>query len=653
MDLKAKQCATIPQGSRLEAVTVGRVLDGDDSSAAAQSQRTSLSAPAIMMASNSYGNAALVGSQMVYDERSNNGRQDEAAAASRDDDSEPTGAVSPAGATDLSVGTNVEWQNHLAVTDEEPAPRSAANNNSDANSFSTPSSNNDEVSQQAEQILAARVELTPLPQQQEPILAAQAELTPLPPSPPRHTASSPPVSPTRRQGSASGSMLCGVPVAKPVRADSGPNENDEGTSNDDGQVTNPMLPSHLQHLGPHVVVAAIEEEMEQGQAGVSQTSLISEEDEPIKSNSLCRRRNLLGGVILAALVVAGTVGIVLGTQRDKDEQVNEGTADDAVDENDDLVDNPSPRPTNSPTFPPTRVHSDQHKIILQLLDPFLQGNGFNARPHYHAVEWLEATSFNETGSFDLSPWIDMSEDAVAGPLPLEQEERLVQRYILAVLYFSTGGTLSLTEEEEPSTGWEDGSNFLSDKHECEWSSPKKLNLGVTCDENKRVVEINLTNNSLSGTLPKELRGLTHLRKIDLSDNFNIGGPLPQDLGHLSNLRELLMAHNAFTGTFPSSYGNMTLLKVLDLADNDLVGSIPSEVVQMTDLSNILLSQNHFTDGMNNFCQVDIRRPLFYANCFCKNFPVLEPEVECSCCTICCVGDYPNETCHPNVPCFDG
>ena len=210
----------------------------------------------------------------------------------------------------------------------------------------------------------------------------------------------------------------------------------------------------------------------------------------------------------------------------------------------------------------------------------------------------------------------------------------------------------LTEEEEDS-GWKDNSNFLSDNHECEWSSSKNLQqLGVTCDDNLRVSEINLQNNNLSGVLPpNELHGLTQLRKMDLSYNSHISGALPEDLGRLPNLQILLLGHNALTGTLPSTYGNLTQLREFSLVDNSLGGSIPAEVSSMTSLTNIWLNQNWFTDGMNNFCQEDIDATIFYADCFCGNFPQLQSEVECTCCTRCCGG--PQENCRPNVPCING
>ena len=58
-------------------------------------------------------------------------------------------------------------------------------------------------------------------------------------------------------------------------------------------------------------------------------------------------------------------------------------------------------------------------------------------------------------------WI-MNEDALNLPTPTTTEEkaRLIQRYILAVLYYATGGEQ-----------WKNQYSFLSQKHECLWNQP--------------------------------------------------------------------------------------------------------------------------------------------------------------------------------------
>jgi len=56
------------------------------------------------------------------------------------------------------------------------------------------------------------------------------------------------------------------------------------------------------------------------------------------------------------------------------------------------------------------------------------------------------------------------------------------------------------------------------------STPIESWYGVTVEDNQ-VVELNLHMNNLQGTLPQEIGGLIHLRKINLGFN-NLKGTLP-------------------------------------------------------------------------------------------------------------------------------
>ena len=84
--------------------------------------------------------------------------------------------------------------------------------------------------------------------------------------------------------------------------------------------------------------------------------------------------------------------------------------------------------------------------------------------------------------------------------------------------------------------------------------------------------------------------LSSLVEVDISNN-NIEG----------QLAAWEYAHNELTGNLPSSVGNLSFLRVLNLMDNNLIGAIPHEVTRLGSLSNLWLSENKFTGGMNNFC----------------------------------------------------
>ncbi len=73
--------------------------------------------------------------------------------------------------------------------------------------------------------------------------------------------------------------------------------------------------------------------------------------------------------------------------------------------------------------------------------------------------------------------------------------------------------------------------------------------------------LDVSNNNLSGSLQAEVRQLSNLRVLDLSDNTFTG--VPAEVGQLSKLEILDLSNNPLTG-LPNEIGNLKNLKVLDL-----------------------------------------------------------------------------------------
>ena len=71
----------------------------------------------------------------------------------------------------------------------------------------------------------------------------------------------------------------------------------------------------------------------------------------------------------------------------------------------------------------------------------------------------------------------------------------------------------------------------------------------------------MSGNGLTGSLKAEVRFLTELRELNLSNNKFTG--LPAEVGQLTKLQTLNLSNNPFTG-LPSELGNLKNLKVLDL-----------------------------------------------------------------------------------------
>jgi receptor kinase-like protein len=95
--------------------------------------------------------------------------------------------------------------------------------------------------------------------------------------------------------------------------------------------------------------------------------------------------------------------------------------------------------------------------------------------------------------------------------------------------------------------------------------------------------LDLADNSFTGNLPSSLARLKILQKFYASDN-SITGPVPWEIGNLTDLVSLYLRSNAFSGRLPSTLANLTMLSELYLANNNFVGPIPSGLFNISTLS---------------------------------------------------------------------
>jgi hypothetical protein len=150
------------------------------------------------------------------------------------------------------------------------------------------------------------------------------------------------------------------------------------------------------------------------------------------------------------------------------------------------------------------------ELLLSRLEP-LTGSRIREKgtPEEGAMEWLVNTD----------------------PLQLDFEktslDELVQRYVLATLYFATNGK-----------SWNQQYNFLSMDHVCLWHTFEQ-DAGVTCNDNNDVTSIKL-------------------------DGIGMTGSIPPDLALIHPLHTLSLTENSLLGSFPSYIGMLTKLRVLDL-----------------------------------------------------------------------------------------
>lgn len=171
-------------------------------------------------------------------------------------------------------------------------------------------------------------------------------------------------------------------------------------------------------------------------------------------------------------------------------------------------------------------------------------------------------------------------------------ERFLQRYVLAVYYFSLGGP-----------HWNEELGFLSGNHECAWFQAETANdgaqyaVGVTCNDKLLVQDLFMPGNNLVGTIPTEIQYLRHLELLSVRHNF-IKGTIPSELAHLSNSLEYLdLSKNDMSGTLPGQVlGSLRGLKALGLAGNQLQGTVPKDLSSLVNLLTLDLGHNENLQG---------------------------------------------------------
>ncbi|KAG2316330.1 hypothetical protein Bca4012_067225 [Brassica carinata] len=115
-----------------------------------------------------------------------------------------------------------------------------------------------------------------------------------------------------------------------------------------------------------------------------------------------------------------------------------------------------------------------------------------------------------------------------------------------------------------------------------------LPLGILSLHSLKVLQ--LQGNQFSGSLPSDIGLCPHLNKVDLSFN-RFSGELPTTFQRLTSLNSLDLSNNLLSGGFPAWIGDMTGLVHLDFSKNELTGALPSSVGSLRSLKDLILSEN--------------------------------------------------------------
>ncbi len=273
----------------------------------------------------------------------------------------------------------------------------------------------------------------------------------------------------------------------------------------------------------------------------------------------------------------------------------------------------SSEPSRVPSFTPTiydcSSYSARMKDISNITSA-ISGTISSGSAQEKAVDWLTTADVGTNACVDTTS--------------------ITERYILAVLYYSTSGDFS----------WFFGGNWLSPNNHC------TLWYGISCNSQGEVKQVSVMYNNLTGTIPEELSALTSLEVLRFDSN-NLAGTIPTALWSLPNLDLIDVESNSLTGksfvpelfeckqltklrlsnnlfqpeTIPTEIGTMTNLEEIWLINQGLVGSISPNLSSLTKLNSLKLGKNDLNGTTPNYLfQMPLEELQLEENSFTGSIP---------------------------------
>ncbi|XP_030519054.2 receptor like protein 22-like [Rhodamnia argentea] len=109
---------------------------------------------------------------------------------------------------------------------------------------------------------------------------------------------------------------------------------------------------------------------------------------------------------------------------------------------------------------------------------------------------------------------------------------------------------------------------------------------------KSLVTLDLSSNSLNGTIPSCLKNIHSLAVLNLGKN-KLEGSIPQAYPNGCALNVIDLAENRLQGPVSRSLANCTMLEYLNLGHNQILDGFPSWLSELTNLKVIILKSNNF------------------------------------------------------------
>lgn len=211
--------------------------------------------------------------------------------------------------------------------------------------------------------------------------------------------------------------------------------------------------------------------------------------------------------------------------------------------------------------------------------------------------------------FDTDEEIEAQEEAA-------RQEEARTREVLRIFYDALGGD-----------NWYRKNNWNTDAPLSQW-------YGLEVDYNGHLTGINLWDNHINGSIPKEIAELKHLKGLHLGYGNVTSIPdelcqmdlevlslrklgissLPDGFGNLTHLTYLDLAENQFTAV-PECIKQVKGLQNLDISMSSISGELPEWISELTNLSSLYLQENEF-EGMipaAYFTNLTILKDFYLAN----------------------------------------
>lgn len=211
--------------------------------------------------------------------------------------------------------------------------------------------------------------------------------------------------------------------------------------------------------------------------------------------------------------------------------------------------------------------------------------------------------------FDTDEEIEAQEEAA-------RQEEARTREVLRIFYDALGGD-----------NWYTKYNWNTDAPLSQW-------YGLEVDYYGHLTVINIWDNHINGSIPKEIAELKHLKGLYLGygnvtsipeelcqmdlENLSLRklgiSSLPDGFGNLTHLTYLDLAENQFTAV-PECIKQMKGLQNLDISMNSISGELPEWISELTNLSSLYLQENEF-EGMipaAYFTNLTILKDFYLAN----------------------------------------